>query len=426
MFSLLPIMPLSALSTTTTLFLLVSLCYASPIGFPDQIGSTFTCSANQNAGLCCPAEVRSNGGVEDCLVATQMVRRSRNPIESFTPFLHHECPTGMLSSIPVCCKSSFATQQTGEATINGLNCVSAEIPKPYLTRRYSRVAHLERPSETLAYTRSEREEVAESRMEAGSTEPRRLERRTLDSLTQIESEAQEPHPATLDDVAKVAKRLETIVHDSLQKINVATLADCKDDSVGFCKVPVGLPEEEEEEEEEEEKGHNTSTGIITSNDNSNKAKPHPKREYKLMARQSALDALTDPRLPELAERSELTRSLDAAGGLSARDAGRIASAERRLRGRIEQAVRVSQLVEERMSGTVKGGDDVESDGELSDVLSKRERRRRRSVDDDNGTRFGRAGVQETDMGRDLVDPLTSWPQLSGLRELKHADAWWYS
>lgn len=65
---------LSALSATLTL---VSLSHASPIILPELNDPTFTCPRNQKVGLCCPADVRSNGGVEDCLVATQMVRRTR-------------------------------------------------------------------------------------------------------------------------------------------------------------------------------------------------------------------------------------------------------------------------------------------------------------------------------------------------------------
>ncbi|GIZ40480.1 hypothetical protein CKM354_000381500 [Cercospora kikuchii] len=396
---------LSALSATLSL---VSLSHASPIVFPELNDPTFTCPRTQNVGLCCPADVRSNGGVEDCLVATQMVRRTRNPIESFAPSPHHECPTG-LSSIPVCCKSSFATQslqQTGEATINGLNCVSAELPKTYLTRRYSRVAHLERPSATLAYTRSPRQ-AAESQIEPRTIEPRaieprrleprRLEPRRLDSLTQAESDEPKTTPATLDDVAKIAKRLETIVRDSLMEVDVKKLADCEDISVGFCKARVH-PE-------------------VRSDSNNN---AEPEQEYKLMARKAALDALTDGRLPELAERSELTSSLDAAGGLSARDAGRIASAERRLRVRLDQAIRVSQLAEETKEGKLSQTEDVEDDDQPSAVL------RKRSVAyHDKGPHF--ETLAET-VAQDLVDPLTDRPQrrhLSGLHELKHADAWWY-
>ncbi|PPJ53604.1 hypothetical protein CBER1_00446 [Cercospora berteroae] len=339
-----------------------------------------------------------------------MVRRTRNPIESFAPAPNHECPTG-LSSIPVCCHSSFATQQTGEATMNGLNCVSAELPKTYLTRRYSRVAHLERPSATLAYTRSPRQ-AAESRIEPRTIEPRaieprrleprRLEPRTLDSLTQTESNEPKTTPTTLDDVAKIAKRLETIVRDSLMSVDVKKLADCEDISVGFCKARVH-PE-------------------VRSNSNNAEPEEEEEEEYKLMARKAALDALTDGRLPEFAERSELTSSLDAAGGLSARDAGRIASAERRLRVRLDQAIRVSQLAEE----TKNGEESREADAEEDDDQPSAVLRRKRSVAyHDKGPHF--ETLSEA-VEKDLVDPLTDRPQrrhLSGLHELKHADAWWY-
>lgn len=183
------------------------------------------------------------------------------------------------------------------------------------------------------------------------------------------------------------------------EVDVKRLADCEDISVGFCKARVH-PE------------------VRSDSDNT----AEPKEEYKLMARKAALDALTDGRLPELAERSELTSSLDAAGGLSARDAGRIASAERRLRVRLDQAIRVSQLAEETKEagkGTREG--DAEDDDQPSAVL-----RRKRSVAyHDKGPHF--ETLAET-VARDLVDPLTDRPQrrhLSGLHELKHADAWWY-
>lgn len=182
------------------------------------------------------------------------------------------------------------------------------------------------------------------------------------------------------------------------EVDVKKLADCEDISVGFCKARVH-PE--------------------VRRDSDNNAEPE--QEYKLMARKAALDALTDGRLPELAERSELTSSLDAAGGLSARDAGRIASAERRLRVRLDQAIRVSQLAEETKH-ELKGSreDDAEDEDQPSAVL------RKRSVAyHDKGPHF--ETLAET-VAQDLVDPLTDRPQrrhLSGLHELKHADAWWY-
>ncbi|KAI5369636.1 hypothetical protein Slin15195_G005110 [Septoria linicola] len=144
-----------------------------------------------------------------------------------------------------------------------LDCIPRSLTSS-MYRRHARVAHIEKPSKTLAFTN--RTPILASREVDGAALLKK--RWTL--------------PATLNG------QLTSVSPEESEGVDIATLADCEEITTGYCKL-------------------NIHTGIRSK-----------RLEPKLMFKQSTPSTLPTVWQPESSERSELTSSLDAAGDLSAR------------------------------------------------------------------------------------------------------------